>query len=395
MSNIITSGTTFQNDLDAANIAANTATTQANIAYIYAQNAASSASRAFTSAVQAQNSAINASNSASLAAVYANTARTANTIQLTSVTNAPAGSAGWVQISGGNGFTGSSNLTFTNNQLSVIGTVNSYNANIVGNLITTNVAATIGNIFNLTATSASVTGNVGVGGNLSVVGTITGTFTGNGAGLSNVAPINSPTFTGVPAAPTAAFNTYGTQIATTAFVINQIANFSGITGNNFSVTGNIVTAQNVVASVGMTATGNVTGGNLRTAGMITATGNITSAGSLFLSGAIQANGNLTIGNITSTGNVTGGNLRTTGAISATGNVLSGGLITGNITANGVIQAINANVSSTLSISGGIKQNQFSKLGNSVGQPGQIVWDTNYIYVCTATNVWKRVALTSF
>lgn len=30
--------------------------------------------------------------------------------------------------------------------------------------------------------------------------------------------------------------------------------------------------------------------------------------------------------------------------------------------------------------------------NSTGTTGQIAWDTQYIYVCTATNTWKRVAL---
>lgn len=34
-------------------------------------------------------------------------------------------------------------------------------------------------------------------------------------------------------------------------------------------------------------------------------------------------------------------------------------------------------------------------GTSTGTPGQICWDANYIYVCTSTNVWKRVALTAF
>jgi hypothetical protein len=38
---------------------------------------------------------------------------------------------------------------------------------------------------------------------------------------SNVAPLASPTFTGTPAAPTAAVNTNTTQLATTAFVIGQ------------------------------------------------------------------------------------------------------------------------------------------------------------------------------
>jgi hypothetical protein len=30
-----------------------------------------------------------------------------------------------------------------------------------------------------------------------------------------------------------------------------------------------------------------------------------------------------------------------------------------------------------------------------GSIGEICWDTSYIYVCTATNTWKRIALTTF
>lgn len=398
MSNIITSGTTFQNDLNAANIAvtaANTATVQANLATIAASNAAQSASRAFNFATNAAISANRANSSASLAAVYAKTARTANTITLTSVTNAPAGSNGWVQFRSGNGFSGSSNFTFLNNQLVVNGTINSVNENILGNLSASNVTAFSGNISNLRANSISVFGNVtGSFAGFSTL-SVSGAILGNGQSLTGVAPLNNPVFTGVPIAPTPGYNTYGNQIATTAFVINQIANFTGITGSTFSVTGNITSAQNIVATVGMTATGNITGGNLRTTGLITATGSITTAGNLLVGGIIQTNSNVTFGNITSAGNVIGANLRTTGLMSATGNLTSGNVITGNVTAMGNVQATNANVANSLSVSGGIKQNQFTKLGTSVGQPGQIVWDTNYIYVCTSTNTWKRVALSSF
>lgn len=160
MSNIITSGTTFQNDLDAANIAAATSRQQANIATVAAQSANASASLAGSFALAANRSAIQAGNSASLAAVYANTARTANTIALTSVTNSPAGSNGWVQFRSGNVFSGSSNFTFLNNQLVVNGTINSVNENILGNLSASNVTAFSGNISNLRANSISVFGNV-------------------------------------------------------------------------------------------------------------------------------------------------------------------------------------------------------------------------------------------
>ena len=37
----------------------------------------------------------------------------------------------------------------------------------------------------------------------------------------------------------------------------------------------------------------------------------------------------------------------------------------------------------------------TKTGTSFGTKGQVAFDANYLYCCTATNVWKRVALTSF
>ena len=37
----------------------------------------------------------------------------------------------------------------------------------------------------------------------------------------------------------------------------------------------------------------------------------------------------------------------------------------------------------------------SPTGAGTGVVGQIAWDTSYIYVCTATNDWRRAALTDF
>jgi hypothetical protein len=37
----------------------------------------------------------------------------------------------------------------------------------------------------------------------------------------------------------------------------------------------------------------------------------------------------------------------------------------------------------------------TKTGASTGTQGQICWDADYIYVCTSTDVWKRIALSSF
>jgi hypothetical protein len=388
--------TAANNSAASARIAAVISQQEANRANGFASNAAISANRASQAAANSLQFSFNSANSATLALTYATQARTANTITLTSVTNVPAGLPGVVQLSSGtgNGFTGSSSLMFTSGNLNIAGNVNSQQANIA-NIITSNITASNATITFASIANLGVFSNAIINGNLSVVGNIFGTFVGNGASLFGVAPINSPVFTGTPVAPQPSFGAYGSQIATTKFVADSIANFTGVAGNNFSVTGNILSAQNIVAQVGMTATGNITGGNLRTPGVISAAGNITAVGNLSIGGTIQSNGNLTVNGITNTGNINSlpGNL-------IIGNIFCGNTTAGNIGVSGnlivgsVVTAPNANLIN-LSVLSSFRQNQFTKLGNSSGLPGMIVWDTNYIYVCTAANTWKRVALSSF
>ena len=33
--------------------------------------------------------------------------------------------------------------------------------------------------------------------------------------------------------------------------------------------------------------------------------------------------------------------------------------------------------------------------SATGSAGQIIWDTNYIYICVATDTWKRVAISTW
>ena len=33
--------------------------------------------------------------------------------------------------------------------------------------------------------------------------------------------------------------------------------------------------------------------------------------------------------------------------------------------------------------------------SATGSAGEIAWDTDYIYVCIADNIWKRVAISAF
>jgi hypothetical protein len=57
-------------------------------------------------------------------------------------------------------------------------------------------------------------------------------------------------------------------------------------------------------------------------------------------------------------------------------------ITGNLT-----------VTNNVTLSGILQAPQATKTSTSAGTAGQVCWDTDYVYVCTAANTWKRVALT--
>ena len=51
---------------------------------------------------------------------------------------------------------------------------------------------------------------------------------------------------------------------------------------------------------------------------------------------------------------------------------------------------------TLDVNGTFKLTPFTPSSSTAaGVAGQIAWDASYIYVCTATNTWKRAGLTSW
>lgn len=194
---------------------------------------------------------------------------------------------------------------------------------------------------------------------------------------------------------------------------DAVLKFSG-TGASATVTQVFVdlVADNLTANV----TGNLTGD---------VTGNVT--------GAVTGNvtGNLT-GNVTGdvTGNVTG-NVTSTGSSSFSNADINGGAIDGtvigassaaaatftNITASGTSTLttvdINAgdidgtNIGSSTPGAGTfsalvttadhirIDTSQTPASSSASGTAGEIAWDSNYIYVCVATNSWKRVALSTF
>lgn len=160
--------------------------------------------------------------------------------------------------------------------------------------------------------STATAGAVTVAGTLAVLNGGTGTTTSTGTGSTVLSA--SPTFTGVPAAPTAATNTNTTQLATTAFVQNQIgaiatgvvsfsagstgltpstattgavtlsgtlAVASGGTGNSTGAAASVATTNFTISEVGgvlIFKYGATTIASMTSAGVFTALGNISSNG---------------------------------------------------------------------------------------------------------------------
>jgi hypothetical protein len=150
----------------------------------------------------------------------------------------------------------------------------------------------------------------------------------------------SPAFTGTPTAPTAANGTFTTQIATTAFVLNQFGGSNSIVSIGNITGGNLLTAGIVSAGGSVTSSSNITGSNINTAGIVSAIGNV--HGANFIGNVISPAGS----NVSTTGNITGGNINTAGAVSATGNVIGANFI-GN-----VLPPAGGPVSTTGNVTGG-------------------------------------------
>ena len=53
--------------------------------------------------------------------------------------------------------------------------------------------------------------------------------------------------------------------------------------------------------------------------------------------------------------------------------------------------VNANFTELYTLTGSVPNG--TKTATATGTAGQISYDANYIYICTATNTWKRAALT--
>lgn len=65
---------------------------------------------------------------------------------------------------------------------------------------------------------------------------------------------------------------------------------------------------------------------------------------------------------------------------------------GGVTSFSGIVTNDMQIQGNLTITGILQAPQATKSSNAPGSTGQVCWDTDYIYVCTAPNTWKRSAL---
>lgn len=237
------------------------------------------------------------------------------------------------------------------------------------------------------------------------------------------APVNSPTFLGIPTAPTAIVGTNTTQIATTDFVTSSLYSYIDKTStqtiygsktfdnqvtfndglfSSFSSTSTFNTNNMPNVSILNSADGATfldfwsaffTDRHYRIGVDTDGTFKIGSAGEITKFIYNKANGNLQISSLSST-TLTGGN-STDGYIplASTGGLLKNSAVfqkAGNL-------GIGTNAPTTpLHVLGGIRTETTAPTqGVTIGNTGEIRAVAGYIYVCSGGTVWTRAALSSF
>lgn len=306
----------------------------------------------------------------------------------------PAGSVGAVQLNaGGNLFGASANLTFLNNVLSVVGNVTggniisntivndgSGNVHVTGNLLPTAVNCTLGtldvpwgNAFfgPESVTILDSTGNIG---NTVTIENISANITLGTAGFNIVKLGTADSIFRIEALTGQIFSFANT-------IIENDTNATDVASGSLQTLGGAAIAQDLYVGNNIYSNGVTVGGNV-----------LVQDGSQNNIIELQTDGNIVF-NGGSTLNLNGGfhvsSVSTNNGDANIVNYVGGAFVygpalkdyAGNIGANNV------------TITGILKAPQTTKASTATGTTGQICWDANYIYVCTATNTWKRSPLT--
>lgn len=224
-------------------------------------------------------------------------------------------------------------------------------------------------------TGDTISGNFTVEGNLTVsgttifntvsttnLGTFSGVFVQNDLNVSGTT--SGVTFTGTTV--NAVSGRFTTRVSGATITGTTV---QATTGNYQSITG--ATGNFTVRVSGASITG-TTGAFTTLTGQTISGANITGVSGTFTT---QLSGATVTGVSGQFTNITGGTLNTT---TGTAQVLTVG--SEFVTNADRIRIATANTPASAA---------------ATGTSGQISWDTNYIYVCTATNTWKRTAISSW
>ena len=306
----------------------------------------------------------------------------------------PSGPVGAVQINaGGNLFGASANLTVLNNVLSVVGNVTT--GNIISNTIVSNGSGNIYHTGNLLPSAVNYTlGTLDVPWGNAFFGPQSVTILDSTGNIGNIVTIEN-------IAANITLGTAGFDIVKLG-TADSIFRIEALTGQIFSFANTIIendtNATDVASGSLQTLGGAAIAQDLYVGSNIYSNG-VTVGGSVLVQDGnqnniieLQTDGNIVF-NGGSTLNLNGGfHVSSVSTNSGDANIVNyvGGAFVygpalkdyaGNIGANNV------------TLTGLLKAPQTTKASNATGTAGQICWDANYIYVCTATNTWKRSPLT--
>jgi hypothetical protein len=291
--------------------------------------------------------------------------------------------------------------------------------NVVGAVATATLATTATSA--TTATTATTAGTVTTAAqaNITSVGTLTSLavsgnvsanyFVGNGSALTGIVAVSTyndanvaaflPTYTGAMTAMTGNLTTTGNVQAAhvkgigTALtgIVNSIQAGTGI---SISGATGVVTISAAGGAAAVIATGSNFANTAAGSGKMWINGG-NSTGTYNIGG--YANNILLITN--GAGNCAmamtdGGNINLLTPIGSAINLNNVGVTnTGDLNSQDIVAS--GQIISTQSSNPPFRGAQQTKTNSSDGGAGDIAWDANYIYVCTASNVWKRAALSTF
>jgi hypothetical protein len=189
----------------------------------------------------------------------------------------------------------------------------------------------------------------------------------------------------------------GTEIYTVDTITDTIRQYTSdntgvvLNADSLHIPGNLRVTDDITASGVMRVDGpfRATGGVQIAGTTITGALTLSSATATIRLGPENATGELTVGRSTKTHTVDIHNGVTEDGETATVNIGTSGASgsTTNINIGGGVGTCTTTIDADLVIPG-----ETPNSANAAGTRGQIAWDDSYIYICTATNTWKRAAI---